>query len=464
MSSAVPIFKKTKHVTVYAMVGACMLISSGKDAYAFGPVFDAIVNASVLSVGTGVGTVATAVGLTNTAVGLTNTQLKLIQKSLVGLSMTANLHADINEVNGSVNQNTKAIATALKMMGKNQKFYAERKIYAKTEMLGSSQSSESNCQSTIVANAVQKSGSSKGGSPTAKANLTALTMYEESRRKTMRDQIADMNISVAQHEANFCSESDAISGLCKKSSVCPDGSQSCKASADQDAALFMADGYESQVHQDGAVQFISHLVDPYPTEKPKASTVRAMDNASSERYKYDNIVHESKASVARSLLNELWQERINISTDQATQDVLTSISDYDSQSLETAKKYLKVEYMPSSYKPYFKTLGAINPVYNAVSKAIAPVPHMKKGKASRLQMLEFQVDMMYGNRAWEAQLRSGDGMGRVAMGRALSLQNKLTLMVIKKIDRLILAEATTLANANSSSQNVSKSGRDAIAH
>ena len=339
-------------------------------------------------------------------------------------------------------------------------YYAKRKIYAKSEMLGTPQVQESNCQAVIMANAVDKSGQGKGGSPTLHANQTALATFEESRRKTMRDQIADISEAVKQHENNFCSESDAIAGLCEKKNVCKDGDQSCKASADQDASLFMADGYESQAHQDGAVQFIKHLVDPYPTEKPKASSVK--DMADPERYKYDNIVHESKSSVARSLFNELWANRVNIITDQATQDVLKSVSDYDAQTLEKAKKYLNVDYIPAGYKPYFETLGAINPVYNSVARAIAPVPHLQKGAVSKLQMLELQVDMMYGNRAWEAQLRTGGGVGRVAMGRAIALQNKLSLIMIKKMDRLILAAATTLASTSSSSRDVSDSGQAAL--
>jgi len=405
-----------------------------------------------------IGTTNGLIGTTNTLLGTTNEQLQLIYKGLTGSNPLVNIHNDINEVNGSVNNGTKVVSTAIDMLGKKTDFYAKRAIYAKSEMLNTPQVKESNCQAAISSNAMQQSGQGKGGSPTIAANKAALSTFEESRRKTMRNQIADITESIDQHATNFCSESDAIAGLCKAADVCKDGDQSCKASADQDAGLFIVDGYESQAHQDGAVQFIKHLTDPYPTEKPKASTVKNMADSSS--YKYDNIVHESKSSVARSLFNELWADRSNIITDQATKDMLESVSAYDAQTRDRAKKYLNINYIPANYKPYFMNLSALNPVYKLVATAVKPIPNVAKGAISRMQMLDLQVNSMYGNRAWVAMLHSGDGEGRVALGRSMSLQNKLTLILIRRMDRLIMAQATILALKTSNSSTVSSSGMD----
>jgi len=410
------------------------------------------------------GTLGAAIEATTAAVSSAATantgNLELIEAALIGTNMQANLHSDLNNVAIRIDNMSTSIGTALTNMQKSVDIARKKAIYAKEDIQRLPSSLERTCQA--IATAATSENISAENSLTSKAKVKLAETYSQARRKTMRDPKKDRKLQVAEHKDKYCSETDAKAGICEVADICADDDNSCKANADQSAALFLVTGYSNKAHEEGAREFISHIVNPYPSVRPKKSTLEGLGDASA--YKYDAIVGESRMSVSESILIDLWSDRANIFNDKSMQTYLNEgVSADDNQIIEATKFYKNKVFNPAT-KPSFMEkvmmdsawfLNLFPGVNIDGEQAIISDNEAQTGAISRLEFFDLQVNSMYGNTSFMNDLGANDGRSFQALGKALALNNKLQFEIMKRMDKLIFLSAVSNARGG---HTASKSG------
>ena len=375
-----------------------------------------------------------------------NTSLDQIYQVLSGSDVTVNLHKDISQVVSAINNNSKVVTKSLEMSSKTDQFYKEAKLDAVKTTMESEDVVQGDCQSALATDAAKNLTVLKN--PSLKAANSVAKNITETRRKTMRNQSVDKKISIKTHGSKFCSATDAAVGLCDEADICQDGDPSCKAGADQSAELFLADGYDNIAHQEGALRYIMNLTDPYPTMKPTKEELLD-ENKDMNTYRYDTMVKESQNSAGADLLRSLWLDRSNTYNGEGyMHNYLTNINDGDTQTQAVATEVLNRPFKPAGYVSIFDMAAAENENYQAVADESAASVQPVKGSLSALEFLEIQVNSTYGNTSAELASYKNAEEASKTMGRTLALNNKLMLELIKRVDKLIFAEAVTLSRGN----------------